>query len=165
MSPLLIGSEKCDRRVPAAVDLTEVPAGEFWMGCEAGRADENPVHRVWVDAFAMGATTVTNLQYRLLAEATGVPMPPASVGLLQQLSQPVVAVTWFDARAIAGLSGRRLSFRLPTEVSGRGCPTDEKIIVRLGRRSAGRFELYRTGWQEQGPHQAALHPPNGLGAV
>jgi len=30
-----------------------IPAGWFMMGCETGRDEEKPVHRVWVDAFEM----------------------------------------------------------------------------------------------------------------
>ena len=30
-----------------------VPAGSYLMGCEQGRDEEKPVHRVWVDAFEM----------------------------------------------------------------------------------------------------------------
>jgi formylglycine-generating enzyme required for sulfatase activity len=32
-----------------------VPGGWFWMGCESGRDDEKPLHRVWVDAFELAA--------------------------------------------------------------------------------------------------------------
>jgi sulfatase modifying factor 1 len=168
MSPPLIGSEKCDRAMPAALDLIDVPAGQFWMGCEAGRADENPVHRVWIDAFAMGATTVTNLQYRMFAEATGVPMPSASADVgFNNPSQPVVAVTWFDAMGYCRWLTREtgLSFRLPTEAEWEWAVRDgrEKSLYAWGDDPPENFELYRTGWQEQGPHQVAQHRPNALG--
>ena len=31
--------------------MAGIPQGWFAMGCETGRDDEKPVHRVWVDAF------------------------------------------------------------------------------------------------------------------
>ena len=33
------------------------------MGCEIGRDDEKPMHRVWVDAFELAAYQVTNQEY------------------------------------------------------------------------------------------------------
>ncbi len=35
--------------------MVRIPEGWFGMGCEAGREDEKPVHRVWVDAFELAA--------------------------------------------------------------------------------------------------------------
>jgi formylglycine-generating enzyme required for sulfatase activity len=40
--------------------MVRVPRGWFWMGCETGRDDEKPLHRVWVDAFELAAYQVTN---------------------------------------------------------------------------------------------------------
>ena len=40
--------------------MVRVPGGWFWMGCEIGRDDEKPVHRVWVDAFELAVYQVTN---------------------------------------------------------------------------------------------------------
>ncbi|RYF88868.1 MAG: formylglycine-generating enzyme family protein, partial [Chitinophagaceae bacterium] len=50
-----------------------VPAGEFLMGSsdEQARPDENPQHKVKVNAFWMDATEVTNAQFRKFVEATG----------------------------------------------------------------------------------------------
>ena len=164
----MIGSETYDRRVSAAVDLIEIPAGEFWMGCEAGRADENPVHRVSIDAFAMGATTVTNLQYQVFAQATGAPMPPGSTdACFNNPRQPVVAVTWFDAMGYCGWLSRETgcSFRLPTEAEWEWAVRDgrERTLYAWGDDAPESLEFYRLGWQEQGPHQVALRSPNGLG--
>src|SRR5688572_26875271 len=107
-----------DGRVALAMDLVDIPAGEFSMGCETGRADENPMHRVYVDAFGMASTTVTNQQYRVFAEATGGEVPPAvSAACFNDPDQPVVAVTWFDAMAYCTWLSQETghSFRLPTE--------------------------------------------------
>lgn len=91
-----------------------IPAQSFLMGSDDGRDDERPVHRVWVDAFAMGVTQVTNREYAAFAKATGHPMPPSS---FPDPGQPVVAVSWFDAVAfcnwLSDVEGRRV--RLPSE--------------------------------------------------
>ena len=47
-----------DRPVCAAI-----PAGSFLMGCEQGRDEEKPVHRVWVDAFEMAVHQVRNRDF------------------------------------------------------------------------------------------------------
>ena len=35
--------------------MRRIPEGWFQMGCDAGRDDEKPAHRVWVDAFELAA--------------------------------------------------------------------------------------------------------------
>jgi formylglycine-generating enzyme required for sulfatase activity len=91
-----------------------IPAQSFLMGSDDGRDDERPVHRVWVDAFALGVTQVTNRQYAAFVQATG---HSRSSSLFVDPEQPVVAVSWFDAVAfcdwMSGIEGRRV--RLPSE--------------------------------------------------
>src|SRR6185295_17621801 len=43
--------------------VASIPEGWFRMGCETGRDDEKPVHRVWVDAFELATCQVTNEEY------------------------------------------------------------------------------------------------------
>lgn len=40
-----------------------IPAGEFTMGSNTGKDDENPVHQVYLDAFWIDQTEVTNAMY------------------------------------------------------------------------------------------------------
>ena len=138
------------------------------MGCETGRADESPEHRVWVDGFAMGSTVVTNQQYRAFAAATGEALPPAinDTGF-NDPSQPVVAVTWFGAMAYCNWLSRETGFfyRLPTEAEWEWAIRDgrERALYAWGNELPETLELYRTGWQDPHPHRVALHPPNSLG--
>src|SRR5215469_14629878 len=53
--------------------MVRIPAQWFWMGCETGRDDEKPVHRVWVDSFELAVHQVTNADYRCFLAATGAP--------------------------------------------------------------------------------------------
>src|SRR5229473_6585097 len=56
--------------------MVRIPEGWFGMGCESGRDDERPVHRVWVDAFELAAYQVTNAEYgRFLVATSGAPPP------------------------------------------------------------------------------------------
>jgi len=148
--------------------LVDIPAGEFWMGCETGRADERPVHRVWVNAIAMSATTVTNCEYQWFAGDTNRGMPEAfSLPAFGNPLQPVVAVSWFDARAYCHWLTRktRKFFRLPTEAEwewaircGR-----EKALFAWGDEPPEGFDLYRNGWKDERPHVVALQPTNAFG--
>jgi formylglycine-generating enzyme required for sulfatase activity len=77
------------------------------MGSEDGADDERPVHRVWLDAFEIATTQVTNREYAAFRDVTQVDHP----------DQPVVGVSWFDAVSycewLSHHNGRRM--RLPTE--------------------------------------------------
>lgn len=66
---------------PAQTGMVWIPGGEFSMGsdksCEAAcdlpgvTRDASPIHRVYVDAFWMDATEVTNAQFKKFVDATG----------------------------------------------------------------------------------------------
>ncbi|MGA2902130.1 MAG: SUMF1/EgtB/PvdO family nonheme iron enzyme, partial [Candidatus Acidiferrales bacterium] len=54
----------------AAPRMVQIPAGWFLMGSDVGQDNERPVHRVWVDAFELGACQVTNAEYAQFLSAT-----------------------------------------------------------------------------------------------
>ncbi len=88
------------------------------MGSETGQDNERPVHRVWVDAFRLATTQVTNAQYGAYLRVTGTPAPPTwNDPRFNHPEQPVVSVSWFEAVAycewLSKESGKK--FRLPTE--------------------------------------------------
>ena len=51
--------------------MVRIPGGTFLMGSDQHYPEERPAHRVWVSAFWMDVTTVTNTQFARFAEATG----------------------------------------------------------------------------------------------
>ncbi len=55
----------------AAPEMVYLPGGTFLMGDEQGGSDEQPVHPVRLDAFALGRTPVTWGEYLGFCEATG----------------------------------------------------------------------------------------------
>ena len=57
---------------PVEPDLVTIPAGDFLMGSETGADNEKPVHRVWVDAFAIARYPVTRRDYAAFLEATDI---------------------------------------------------------------------------------------------
>ena len=98
--------------------VVRIPAGFFSMGSETGQDNERPVHRVWVDAFELAATQVTNDEYARYLSATGAAPPPHfNDPNFNHPEQPVVAVSWFEAveycEWLSRSAGRH--YRLPTE--------------------------------------------------
>jgi len=108
---------------PAPLSFAEpacvlISAGDFLMGCEQGRDEERPTHRVWVDAFEMAICQVRNRDFAAFLEATGHPAPPhwGQPGF-DDPDFPVVSVNWFEAQKycqwLASVTGR--PYRLPSE--------------------------------------------------
>ncbi len=100
------------------MNLVFVPAGEFIMGSDAS-SDEQPIHRVKLDAFWIDKTEVTNKMYALCVEA-GACQPPSSTssytrkeyyGTTEFADYPVIYVDWYKRITYCEWAGRRL----PTE--------------------------------------------------
>jgi formylglycine-generating enzyme required for sulfatase activity len=147
--------------------VVRIPEGWFFMGSDAGRDEERPVHRVWVDAFWLAAFQVRNADYAEFLRASGVSPPPLWNDPNFSLpDQPVVAVSWFDAVAycqwLTGVSGR--GFRLPTEAewerAARGGA--EGKLFPWGDEPPQSRPDYEARWKT-GPQPVEQCAPNGFG--
>jgi len=106
-----------------------VPAGEVLLGTDLRRSagpalpDEVPQHAVSLATVSIGATPVTNAQYRAFVEDTGYRAPahwPAADMPDALAEHPVTYVDWFDARAFCAWAGARLPSEAEWERAARG---------------------------------------------
>ncbi len=119
-------------------EMVWIPAGRFRMGDlqGGGGSDEKPVHRVWVEKFAMGRYEVTVGEYLRFVRATGRHAPEwqekgskyniktgtedhyKNLGsALTNKNHPIVGISWNDATAYAAWLSQQTGqkYRLPTE--------------------------------------------------
>ncbi len=101
--------------------MVHVPAGAFEMGSDDGYDDEKPVHTVYLDAYWIDRTEVTNAQYRRCVQAGECRESAcAGDGAYNGADQPVVCVSWDDAAAYCEWAGGRLPMEAEWEKAARG---------------------------------------------
>ncbi len=147
--------------------MRRIPEGYFQMGCDGGRDDEKPAHRVWVDAFDLAAYQTTNAEYARFLQDTRHPLPALwNDPEFANPEQPVVAVSWFEAVAycdwLSRASGRqyRLSTEAEWERAARGGVEGENFP--WGNRAPEEIPDYASRWKS-GPEPVGLYAPNAYG--
>ena len=118
-------------------NLVYVPAGEFLMGSVTSdsfaQKDEFPQHAVYLDAFWIDQTEVTNKQYSMCVDAGVCSAPPKTgsdkrndyFGNPEFENYPVVHMTWDAAQVYCNWAGRGLPTEAQWEKAARG--TDARL--------------------------------------
>jgi formylglycine-generating enzyme required for sulfatase activity len=135
------------------VGMVLIPAGEFLMGSDDlnARDNEKPPHTVYLDAYYIDRTPVTNAEFSAFVQASSYKPQYWRPGADDH---PAVNVTWDDAQAYAQWAGKALPTEAEWEKAARGtdgrrypwgdefdpacCNTAERLVVRESPRSLGR---------------------------
>jgi sulfatase modifying factor 1 len=148
-------------------EMVVIPAAWFLMGCDTGAENERPLHRVFIDEFAIGRFTITNRLYRNFVDDTALQAPPGwSDPRFNHPDQPVTSVSWFDATAYCEwLSNRtRKPYRLPTEAEWERAARGglEGKLYTWGDEPPQLHPNYAELWLN-GPERVGQRAPNGFG--
>jgi len=121
----IIGSKISEPRLlhsPIEFDWCEIPEGEFLMGSN-DRPNEKPRHSIYLPAFYITKTPVTNAQYKQFVESKRHDTPKHwKYGTIPngKENHPVVNISWRDAVAFCDWAGVQLPNEAQWEKASRG---------------------------------------------
>lgn len=157
-----IGSTRV--READGMTLVYVPAGEFEMGSEDGDPNESPIHTVYLDAFWIDQTEVTNGQYANCVSSNGCTTlsfeystsRTSYFGNAKYVDYPVINVDWYQAQAYCQWAGGRLPTEAEWEKAARG--TDGRKYPWGNHFDSGKYDLFLGDTTEVGSFSSGASP-------
>lgn len=137
-------------------NMVRVQGGRFEMGGEA----DKPIHTVTLSDFYIDKYEVTVAQFKKFCEATRKTMPdPPAFGWKDD--NPIIGVTWKEAREYAAWAGKRLPTEAEWEYAARGGKLSK------GYRYSGDDDPDKVAWYDANSqkitHSVGAKAPNELG--
>ncbi len=148
-------------------ELVKIPAGKFVIGSDLGEEghyrNEGPMRKVKVPSFYMGRYPVTNKEYRIFLQENPDEAEPRfwTDRRFNQPRQPVVGVSWEEARRYATWAGLSLPSEVEWEYACRA-GTDTRYYTGDSESALDRAGWYRKNSGGQ-THPVGEKEPNAWG--
>jgi eukaryotic-like serine/threonine-protein kinase len=122
------------------MEMVFIPAGEFLMGSDVGDPNQRPMHSVFLDAYWIDQTEVSNQHYSTCVLNGGCKGlgPNSYVGDDTRNDHPVVYVTWDDAVDFCHWAGKTLPTEAQWEKAARG---EDDRLYPWGDRAPNKYLL------------------------
>ncbi len=150
------------------IELVHVPGGEYELGAEdlepvKGAPEEywdwpKPIHRVQLSSFWIAVHPVTNAQYARFLGARPAQRKPEEWDnkRFNAPEQPVVGVSWQEARAFCEWAGFELPSEAQWEAAARG--TDQRRYPWGDEEPTPQLVSFGGNWEKGQPSPVGLHP-------
>lgn len=118
--PPALGRAEAGCEGPTPSGMACIPAGSFVRGRDDGPANEKPAAKVTLSSYFMDLNEVTFAEYQACARARKCTPAKPLYSDFNRPKQPMVLVTWFQAKAYCAAQGKHLPTEAEWEKAARG---------------------------------------------